>query len=148
MDRTDKGVPIFCCTMQAMWEETVHRCVACKVSNVHGGRGTLPSGCRTKAMRAERLGSYSSLSTTPGPCLPLLLKSMQRYSRLAPPPLCQEVMVPLLLRPPVFIMPSVKGLKGPPRHKFSRVVMTRPRKPAECGFSHKLNARLYSAPQA
>ena len=54
----------------------------------------------------------------------------RRYRRLPPPPRCQEVILPWLLRPPVLRSPSVRGLYGRPDHKFSLVVMMRPLKPA------------------
>ena len=53
-----------------------------------------------------------------------------RYSRLLPPPRCQTVMRPWLLRPPDLRSPSVSGLYGPPFHSPSRSVTTRPRNPA------------------
>ena len=42
------------------------------------GGGNLPCGCRRRAILAERLGSYSSLSTMPDADSPSRLKSMMR----------------------------------------------------------------------
>jgi hypothetical protein len=81
-----------------------------------------PAGCRmyrfspsaycTSAIRAERFGSYSTVTILPG--MPILsrLKSMMRYSRRCPPPRHHAVISPWLLRPPDFFRCSVSGLNG------------------------------------
>src|SRR5918995_4236684 len=63
-------------------------------------------------MYAERLGSYSIAATRAG--IPSLrrLKSMMRYSRLAPPPRWRAVLRPLALRPPLFLRPSTSDFSG------------------------------------
>lgn len=94
--------------------------------------------CRTSAIRAERLGSYSMRSirlSTPA----LREKSMMRYSRFAPPPLCHTLMRPLLARPPVFRRPTVSGLKGAPFQRCDRSTVMRPRCPGDVGF-HTLSS--------
>ena len=55
-------------------------------------------------MRADRFGSYSIAATLAG--MPSLSrrKSIRRYSRLCPPPRCHDVVCPLALRPPDFLL--------------------------------------------
>src|SRR5262245_14383237 len=62
----------------------------------------VPSSYFSRAMRAERLGSYSIESTSAQTPSFLRLKSMMRYIRLCPPPRNRAVMMPWLLRPPFF----------------------------------------------
>jgi len=50
-----------------------------------------------------------------------------------PPPRWRTVTRPSALRPPVRRIPIVSGLCGPPFHRASRAVMTRPRKPGVVG---------------
>ena len=57
-------------------------------------------------------------------------KLTRRYRRFVPPPRCQDVILPWLLRPPVLRRPSVSGRYGRPAHRFSLAVMMRPLKPA------------------
>mmetsp|Transcript_16812 Transcript_16812/g.54993 ORF Transcript_16812/g.54993 Transcript_16812/m.54993 type:complete len:238 (-) Transcript_16812:268-981(-) len=52
----------------------------------------------TSAMRAVRFGSYSNRSTRPR-AVERRLKSIMRYNRFVPPPLCRTVMRPRLFRP-------------------------------------------------
>ena len=63
-------------------------------------------------MYADRFGSYSIAATRAG--IPSLrrLKSILRYSRLAPPPRWRAVLRPLELRPPLFFRPSVSVFSG------------------------------------
>src|SRR2546423_15521312 len=63
-------------------------------------------------MRAERLGSYSIVDTFAGISCLSRLKSMMRYIRLWPPPRHHDVRWPLLLRPPVLLSASTRGLYG------------------------------------
>jgi hypothetical protein len=60
-------------------------------------------------MFADRFGSYSMWATLPAtPCLSRL-KSMRRYCRFAPPPRRRDVMWPWWLRPPDFLIGSVRS---------------------------------------
>src|SRR4051812_29656265 len=63
-------------------------------------------------MYAVRFGSYSIAATRAG--IPSLrrLKSIRRYSRLAPPPRWRDVLRPLELRPPDFFRPSTRVRSG------------------------------------
>src|SRR5919197_4879604 len=64
-------------------------------------------------MYDDRFGSYSIAATRAGtPSLRLRLKSILRYSRLAPPPRWRAVLRPLTLRPPDFLMPSTRVFSG------------------------------------
>src|SRR3954447_9463815 len=63
-------------------------------------------------MYAERLGSYSIAATLAGMSSLRRLKSILRYSRLAPPPRWREVLRPCVLRPPDFFRPSVRDFSG------------------------------------
>src|SRR3954462_3821760 len=63
-------------------------------------------------MYAERLGSYSIAATRAGTPSLRRLKSILRYSRLAPPPRWREVLRPCVLRPPDFFRPSVSDFSG------------------------------------
>lgn len=126
---TNIGVQPSC----ALYCRTAHwKSLSVRFVRVHCSTfGNPPSGCFTSAILAVRLGSYSTRSTIPAPfSAGSLVKSIMRYIFRAPPPRCQAVTVPELLRPPVFAMPCERGLKGPPRHRFSLVVITRPLKPA------------------
>ena len=53
-----------------------------------------------------RLGSYSIALTVAGMPSFWRLKSMMRYIRLLPPPWLRTVILPLLLRPPRFLIGS------------------------------------------
>ncbi len=68
-----------------------------------------PSRYFRRAMRAERLGSYSMVSTTAGTSNLLRLKSIILYERFAPPPRCHTVMRPLEFRPPDFLRGFTSG---------------------------------------
>ena len=57
-------------------------------------------------------GSYSMLATIAGTPSFLRLKSITRYIRLGPPPLPRVVILPLLLRPPVFLNGSRRLFSG------------------------------------
>ena len=63
-------------------------------------------------MYAVRFGSYSIDATRAGTPSFVRLKSILRYSRLAPPPRWRDVLRPLLLRPPDFVRPSVSERSG------------------------------------
>src|SRR3972149_1900336 len=71
-----------------------------------------PSAYLTRAIRADRFGSYSTVATTPG--MPFLsrLKSITRYIRLCAPPRHHTVISPWLLRPPDRCSGSTSGLLG------------------------------------
>lgn len=99
----------------------------------------------TSAMRAERLGSYSSRCTTAAAVPSGRAKSMWRYTLRWPPPRWRTVITPCALRPPLRDRPSVSGLNGPPFHRPLRDVTMRPRKPAGWGhvqaYPHHLLAK-------
>jgi hypothetical protein len=63
-------------------------------------------------MWALRFGSYSTAATRAGTPSLRRLKSIRRYLRFAPPPRWRAVILPLVLRPPVFEMPSVSDFSG------------------------------------
>src|SRR5919198_2073426 len=63
-------------------------------------------------MYAVRLGSYSFAATWAGTPSLRRLKSITRYSRLAPPPRWRDVLRPCALRPPDFFRPSVSDFSG------------------------------------
>src|SRR4249919_3716805 len=85
-------------------------------------------------MNAERFGSYSSRSTVAGTSHVRRLKSMIRYFCLWPPAMPREVTWPLLLRPPVFRLPSVSDLTGLPFHSADLSTRIRPRRAGEVGL--------------
>src|ERR1700755_3147332 len=63
-------------------------------------------------MYAERFGSYSIAATFAGTPSLRRLKSILRYSRLAPPPRWRAVLRPRALRPPLFAGPSTSDFSG------------------------------------
>src|SRR3954449_4580313 len=63
-------------------------------------------------MYADRFGSYSMCATFAGTPSLRRLKSMRRYSRLAPPPRWRDVFRPRALRPPDFVRPSTSDFSG------------------------------------
>src|SRR5256885_2498793 len=63
-------------------------------------------------MYAERFGSYSIAATRAGTPSLVRLKSILRYSRLAPPPRWRAVLRPSELRPPDFLRPSTRVFSG------------------------------------
>src|SRR5687767_8306803 len=86
-------------------------------------------------MRALRLGSYSMEWTFAG--IPTLSrrKSMIRYLRGCPPPLCRTLMRPLLSRPPVRDMVRVRDFSGrTPFVMSSKESPVRKRRPGEVGL--------------
>src|SRR5436190_1959449 len=62
------------------------------------------------------------------------LKSTFRYSRLAPPPRCREVMRPWVLRPPDFVSPSVRDFSGRSRVTSARSLQLEKRRPGLVGL--------------
>ena len=71
-----------------------------------------PSSYWISAMLAERLGSYSMPTTTPGASSFLRLKSIRRYRCLLPPPRFCTVIFPWQLRPPCFFCDSSSVFSG------------------------------------
>src|SRR5208283_5192752 len=65
-----------------------------------------------RAMLADLFGSYSMAATRPGTSSLLLLKSMIRYFRLWPPPICLVVIRPTLFLPPVFFLGTTRDFSG------------------------------------
>ena len=78
-------------------------------------------------MCVDRFGSYSNRLMVPITPVRSLLKSIIRYRRLCPPPLCHTVTLPALFRPPVFFNPTVSALSGLPGHNIFLDVVIRPR---------------------
>src|SRR5690606_13625995 len=87
-----------------------------------------------RAIRAERLGSYSIVATLPG--MPSLsrLKSMLRYFRLCPPPWCRTVIFPWLFRPAFRISGTVRDFSGLSVVISSKVETVFCRTPGEVGL--------------
>ena len=71
-----------------------------------------PSTKWIRAMRAERLGSYSMAATLPGTPKLFRLKSMIRSWRLAPPPRWRTVIRPWALRPAFFLRGTTNAFSG------------------------------------
>src|SRR3954451_23982990 len=78
-------------------------------------------------MNADRFGSYSSRSTVAATSQVRRLKSICRYFCLCPPAMPREVTWPLLLRPPVLRLPSVRAFTGLPFHSADLSTRIRPR---------------------
>src|ERR1700756_768004 len=89
-------------------------------------------------MYAERLGSYSMWATLAGTPSLRRLKSILRYSRLAPPPRWREVLRPLALRPPDFFSPSVSDFSGWVRVISAKSGYVTNRRPGEVGFGLRI----------
>ena len=83
-------------------------------------------------MWAERLGSYSMLATLAGIFSLSRLKSMTRKRRLCPPPRCQAVTRPVLLRPPDFFRGSTRALAGLGRGDFGKGTVGLKPPPGRC----------------
>src|SRR5437763_1762486 len=92
-------------------------------------------------MYAERLGSYSIWATLAGTPSLRRLKSILRYSRLAPPPRCREVLRPLTLRPPDFFSPSVSDFSGSDRVSSEKSGYMTNRRPGEVGLGLRIGIR-------
>lgn len=75
-------------------DDAVDTAAAVAVVVVRCGGGWIPLSQRTRAMRDERLGSYSMRSTIPTEEEVLRLRSITRCKRLWPPPRWKEVMRP------------------------------------------------------
>jgi hypothetical protein len=73
---------------------------------------------------------------------------MRLYRRLWPPPLCQTLILPEDVRPPVFRSPSTSGLNGFPFQRPLDEIVMRPRCPGEVGFHVLSTAVLASVGQA
>src|ERR1700745_3586628 len=85
-------------------------------------------------MKPVRFGSYSSRSTTAGTSTLSRLKSTMRSAFLWPPPRKRTVMRPVLLRPPVDSLPSVRALTGFALLRGGRLTMTSWRWPGVVGL--------------
>ena len=82
-------------------------------------------------MLQVRLGSYWMLSTSAGWPSLSRLKSMIRYIRLAPPPRCRQVILPLKFLPPCFLTGSSSLFSGVVLVTSSRRLTELNRLPAE-----------------
>src|SRR3954447_12309677 len=86
-------------------------------------------------MRADRLGSYSMCATLAGmPSLSLRRKSMTRYARLWPPPLCRVVIWPHELRPPDPLSGRSSDFSGVERVISAKSETLEPRRPGVVGL--------------
>src|SRR5690606_217252 len=86
-------------------------------------------------MFADRFGSYSISATRAGTPNLSRLKSMRRYSRLAPPPRRRDVTRPWWFRPPVLRNGSVSDFSGPSRVISSNALTARNRVPGVTGLN-------------
>ncbi|MBA7661953.1 hypothetical protein ES703_69973 [subsurface metagenome] len=71
-----------------------------------------PSLYFMRDIKAERFGSYSIVSTTPGTPILSRLKSIMRYNLLCPPPRRRTDMRPREFLPPDLERDSTRGLCG------------------------------------
>src|SRR3954467_2780303 len=85
-------------------------------------------------MYAERFGSYSIAATFAGTPSLRRLKSILRYSRLAPPPRWRDVLRPFELRPPDFFRPSTSDFSGSERVISAKSGYVEKRRPGLVGF--------------
>src|SRR3712207_397530 len=86
-------------------------------------------------MKALRLGSSSSRSTVPTTSNLRRLKSIVRYSRLAPPPRKRTATRPPPPRPPDLVRPSTSDFSGLPLWSSERSTSTSWRRPGEVGLN-------------
>src|SRR5436309_13847380 len=89
-------------------------------------------------MYAERFGSYSMCATFAGTPSLRRLKSILRYSRLAPPPRWREVLRPREFRPPDFFSPSVSDFSGSERVTSAKSGYVTKRRPGDVGFGLRI----------
>src|SRR5436309_13070356 len=66
------------------------------------------------------------------------LKSILRYSRLAPPPRCREVLRPWTLRPPDLLRPSVSDFSGSARVSSEKSGYITNRRPGLVGLGLRI----------
>src|SRR5262249_37153176 len=101
-----------------------------------------------RAMKADRLGSYSSRSTVAATLNLRRLKSIRRRRCLWPPPMWWLVMWPWLLRPPDFFLPTVSDFTGSPSHRTVRSTMNSRRNDGVIGLKLFRAMTLFPASQA
>src|ERR1700755_2322075 len=89
-------------------------------------------------MYAVRLGSYSIDATRAGTLSLVRLKSILRYSRLAPPPRWRAVLRPSALRPPDFLSPSTSVRSGSVFVISWKSGNVMNRRPGEVGFGLRI----------
>src|ERR671926_601220 len=95
-------------------------------------------------MYADRFGSYSIAATRAGtPSLRLRLKSILRYSRLAPPPRWRDVLRPFALRPPDFLRPSTSDFSGSSRVISAKSGYVEKRRPGLVGLGLRIGIVRY-----
>src|SRR5882757_5174285 len=98
-------------------------------------------------MLAVRLGSYSMCATLAGtPSLSARRKSITRYARLWPPPLCRVVILPCTLRPPVLCSGRISDFSGVDRVISAKSETLEPRRPGVVGLC--LRMPMVSPPSA
>src|SRR6476469_3182073 len=89
-------------------------------------------------MYAERFGSYSIAATRAGTPSLVRLKSILRYSRLAPPPRWRAVLRPSALRPPDFLRPSTSVRSGSDFVISAKSGYVMNRRPGEVGLGLRI----------
>src|SRR3954463_12423604 len=89
-------------------------------------------------MYADRLGSYSIAATRAGTPSLVRLKSILRYSRLAPPPRWRAVLRPSALRPPDFLSPSTRVFSGSLFVTSAKSGYVMNRRPGDVGFGLRI----------
>src|SRR5262245_39935604 len=87
-----------------------------------------------RAMRAERLGSYSIAATFPGTSSFGRLKSMIRYRFLWPPPRKRTVIRPSWFLPPRSCFGSVRDFRGLVSESSSKLCTVKNRRPGDVGL--------------
>src|SRR3954453_20913843 len=92
-------------------------------------------------MYAERFGSYSIAATLAGTPSLVLLKSIRRYRRLAPPPRWRAVLRPSALRPPDFLRPSTRLFSGSVFVISAKSAKVMKRRPADVGLGLRIGIR-------
>src|SRR6266498_3240022 len=86
-------------------------------------------------MRAVRFGSYSMCATLAGtPSLSWRRKSISRYARLWPPPLCRVVILPCTFRPPLPCSGRTSDFSGVDRVISAKSETLAPRRPGVVGL--------------
>src|SRR5215211_8377251 len=96
-------------------------------------------------MYDDRLGSYSIAATFAGMLSRVRLKSIRRYSRLAPPPRWRAVLRPLALRPPDFFRPSTRVFSGSVFVMTLKSAYEMKRRPGLVGLGLRIGMRRYSS---
>src|SRR3954467_3109625 len=96
-------------------------------------------------MLAVRFGSYSMCATLAStPSLSCRRKSITRYARLWPPPLCRVVIRPCALRPPLPCSGRTSDFSGSVRVISAKSETLAPRRPGVVGLYLRIPITLVS----